>query len=534
MGAVAAGLLGFFIFLTIKLSAPQMTVLFADLAFEDSIDIVKRLEAQNVPHEIRQDGAVILVPKKDVLRLRMAFAEDGIPSGGVVGYEIFDRGNVLGATKFVQDINRLRALEGELARTIRALRRIRTARVKLVLPERKLFSRETPLPKASVVVDTRGTLTAGEIKAIRHLVASAVENLTPARVAIVDGKGRLLASGLGDDGAGALPTDAEERSRQFEARMRRKIAAIVASVVGEGRARVEVTAELDYTRITKTAELYDPDGQVVRSTQTRSERSSSTQPGDQTVTVGNELPSATGADGGATGAKEDRSKTSEIINYEISRTRKTEQVEGGRIKRLSVAVLVDGIYEKGPDGKLIYKPRSPKELEEIAALVRSAMGYDKARGDLLRVSNLRFAEHPDQLLPVAEDTGFFSFASLSKADYFRIAELTVLFLISLLMILFVIRPLVRRIVTPDETPDALAELEGDAAQGDGAGETGENAEEPLAITGPAAENATSDLIRLAKVTGEVQTQAIQEVAEIVRNNPEEAVSVIRQWLHEAA
>jgi flagellar M-ring protein FliF len=164
-----------------RVTTPQMTTLFTDLSLEDSSSVIKDLERQAIPYEIRNDGAVIMVPKDKVTRLRMKLAEAGLPKGAGVGYEIFDKSDALGTTSFVQNINHLRALEGELSRTIRAIDRVQAARVHLVLPERPLFSRETPEPSASIVVRVRGALEPQQIRAIRHLVASAVNGLASSR-----------------------------------------------------------------------------------------------------------------------------------------------------------------------------------------------------------------------------------------------------------------------------------------------------------------------------------------------------------------
>src|SRR6188474_3239249 len=200
MVAVTAALIGFFAFVIMRVTTPQMTTLFTDLTTEDSSSIIKDLERQAIPFELRNEGAVLMVPKDKVTRLRMKLAEAGLPKGGGVGYEIFDKSDALGATSFVQNINHLRALEGELARTIRAIDRVQFARVHLVLPERPLFSRETPEPSASIVLRVRGMLEPAQVRAIRHVVASAVNGLKPQRVSIADETGVLLADGSGDDG----------------------------------------------------------------------------------------------------------------------------------------------------------------------------------------------------------------------------------------------------------------------------------------------------------------------------------------------
>ena len=286
MMAVTVALIGFFAFVIIRVTTPQMTTLFTDLSTEDSSAIIKDLERQAIPYELRNDGAVIMVPKDKVTRLRMKLAEGGLPKGGGVGYEIFDKSDALGTTSFVQNINHLRALEGELARTIRAIDRIQAARVHLVLPEKPLFSRETPEPSASIVVRVRGSLEPQQIRAIRHLVASAVSGLKPQRVSIVDEAGQLLADGEAGDNENVV---GDERRNAYEKRMRNEVEAIVSSVVGAGRARVQLSADFDYNKITQTSDKFDPEGRVLRSSQTREESSATTDNNGQ-VTVNNELP----------------------------------------------------------------------------------------------------------------------------------------------------------------------------------------------------------------------------------------------------
>ncbi len=273
MVAVTTAMIGFFGFLIMRVTTPQLTTLFTDLSYEDSSAIIKDLERQGIPFEMRNDGAILMVPKDRVTRLRMKLAESGLPKGGGVGYEIFDKSDALGATSFVQNINHLRALEGELARTIRAIDRVQFARVHLVLPERPLFSRETPEPSASIVLRVRGVLEPAQVRAIRHLAASAVNGLKPQRVSIVDERGNLLANGAADTSADGAT--GEERRVAFERKLREQVEAIVSSVVGSGRARVQLSADFDYNRITQTSDRYDPDGRVVRSSQSREEQTGS-------------------------------------------------------------------------------------------------------------------------------------------------------------------------------------------------------------------------------------------------------------------
>src|ERR1700675_2053045 len=444
MVAVTAALIGFFAFVIMRVTTPQMTTLFTDLSAEDSSGIIKDLERQAIPFELRNDGAVIMVPKDKVTRLRMKFAEDGLPKGGGVGYEIFDKSESFGTTSFVQNINHLRALEGELARTIRAIDRVQAARVHLVLPERPLFARETPEPSASIVVRVRGALEPQQIRAIRHLVASAVNGLKPQRVSIVDEAGQLLADGATGDADNAI---GDERRAGFEKRMRNQVEAIVSSVVGAGRARVQLSADFDYNKITQTSDRFDPEGRVLRSSQTR-EESSATADNSGQVTVNNELPGNQNRDNPAP-ARDQSKKSEETNNYEISRTTKTEVTEVGRVNRISVAVLVDGSYAKNEKGEIVYQERGKEQLDRIATLGRWAIGFDQKRGDQVEVGNLKFAEAP-AAVPVAEPTGLLGMLQFTKDDVMYVIELGVMMLLSLVVLFMVIRPLVKRILASEE------------------------------------------------------------------------------------
>lgn len=526
MGAVTAALIGFFGFVIMRVTAPAMTPLFTDLSVEDSAAIIKDLDRQAIPYEIKNEGAIIMVPKDRVTRLRMKLAEGGLPKGGGVGYEIFDKADSLGATSFVQNINHLRALEGELVRTIKAIDRVQAARVHLVIPERPLFSRDKVEPSASIVLRVRGQLEPQQVRAIRHIVATAVTGLKPERVSVVDETGRLLADGAAE-GLAAQGASADERQIAYERRLREQIESIVTSVVGNGRARVQLTADFDFNRVTQTSDRFDPEGRVVRSTQTREEQSAT---GDNTgqVTAGNEMPGAN-ANQQTSNTRDQSKKSEEIVNYEISRTTKTEVVEGGRVNRISVAVLVDGIYSKNDKGETVYQERSKEELDRIAALVRSAIGFDQRRGDQVEVVNLRFAEVPSPLM--IEPTGIMAYLQFTKEDIMRAVELGVMLILSLVVLLFVVRPLVRRIITPEKAAAAIDALRGPAGALAAPGAPGiEEAGPPM----PPPISETTKMIDMAQVQGQVHAQSIQKVGELADRNPNETVSIIRSWLHDAA
>ncbi|MFL5100521.1 MAG: flagellar basal-body MS-ring/collar protein FliF [Xanthobacteraceae bacterium] len=558
MGVVTLALMAFFAFLILRAAQPHMSPLFTDLSLEDSSAIIKDLERQSIPYDIKNDGATLLIPKEQIPRLRMKLAEGGLPKGGGVGYEIFDKSDALGATSFVQNINHLRALEGELSRSIRALDRVQQARVHLVLPERPLFSREKAEPSASIVLKVRGTLEAQQVRAIRHLIASAVNGLKPQRVSVVDETGRLLADGSADDTGGGA--NADERKLGFERRMREQVESIVTSVVGPGHARVQLTAEFDFNRITQTSDKFDPESRVVRSSQTREETMAN---GDTAgaVSVGNELPGANARPDGTPQAPRDPNrKTEEIVNYEISRTTKTEVIEGGRVNRISVAVVVDGIYAKNDKGELTDQPRPKEEIDRIAALVRSAIGFDQKRGDQVEVANLRLAETPT--ISMSEPAGWMGMLQFTKDDIMHWIEVGVMSLLALLVLLLGVRPMLRRIMTPPggvAAAGAVRTLVGPTGAvvgtvGPGgvvvpaSGAVNITGGQPGSITSTggahislvggdeavAISNRTSAMIDIAQVQGQVHAQSVQKVGELADKNPNETVAIIRTWLHEDA
>ncbi|HEV2557429.1 MAG TPA: flagellar basal-body MS-ring/collar protein FliF [Microvirga sp.] len=518
MGGVTLILLVFFGFVIMRVSQPAMGVLYSDLSLQDASAVVRDLESKGIAYETRGDGQTILVPRSDLARVRMDLASKGIPSGGGVGYEIFDKGDAFSSTSFVQGINHLRALEGELARTIGAIGRVQAARVHLVIPERRLFERDREAPRASIVLKLRGMLEASQVRAIRHLVASAVEGLKPERISIVDEQGRLLADGAqGDVALNALAAD--EKQASVERRLRAQVEEIVAGVVGAGRARVQVAAELDLNRVESRSETFDPESRVVRSTQTRAENQTSSG-AEGAVTVGNELPGANPAGGGAA-PRDASNKNEETINYEISRTTRTEVLEGGRMKRLSVAVLVDGVYGRGANGDVTYQPRPQEELDRITALVRTAIGFDRNRGDQIEVVNLRFADAP-QASELKEESLISSLLNPTKEDALRLIELAVIALLTLIVLVMVVRPLTRRILGKDGVKrstlsTALAPVGGPEA---------------AMVAVPQRDSQTARMIEIAKVNGQVQQESLERIGQLVQGNPSESVAVLRQWLHE--
>jgi flagellar M-ring protein FliF len=355
-------------------------------------------------------------------------------------------------------------------------------------------------------------------------VASAVNGLKPQRVSIVDEGGQLLADGATSEAENAIGDD---RRNAFEKRMRKQVEDIVSSVVGQGRARVQLSADFDYNKVTQTSDKFDPEGRVLRSSQTR-EESSATAENNGQVTVNNELPGQQRNDGTAA-AREQSKKSEETNNYEISRTTKTEVTEAGRVNRISVAVLVDGIYAKNDKGEMVYQDRTKEQLDRIASLVRSAIGFDQKRGDQVEVVNLRFAE-PPSVPAVMEPAGLLGMFQFTKDDVMYVIELGVMMLLGLVVLFMVIRPLVKRILAAEVIP-ALTETGSMTALADGAraGEAGAPGQ-PLLPPGSTA----ASLIDVAQVQGQVHAQAVHRVGELAERNPNETASIVRQWLSEEA
>ncbi len=542
MAVIAVLMLGFFAFLIMRASAPSLAPLYSGLSLEDSSAIVSELQSQNVAYELRGDGDTILVPRDQITSIRMSLAQEGLPTRGQVGYEIFDQQSTLGATSFVQNINNVRALEGELARTISSLARIKSARVHLVLPERALFSREQKDPTASIVLSVRGELSAGEIRAIQHLAASAIQGLTPMRVSVVDDTGRLLASGAGNGENDLLASEGQERTLSIENRLRGRVEDLLANIVGSGRARVQVSAELDMNQLSKTSETFDPNGQVVRSTQMR-DLANSAKGGDTgQVSVSNELPGASTASGSGPGTSEDSTTTEETTNYEISKVTQTELTQAGGIRRLSIAVVVDGTYVADASGTATYTPRSPAEIEQITALVKSAVGFDEARGDQVQVANLQFADRPDLAAQGSSEPALFDF---TRDDLIKGAEMAVTLLISLALVFFVLRPLLKRVLAPENKPLALpasAELGAPGVPGPGNfspdGVTSSlpnlNGEYIVDDEQPPRPRGDPAWMKSARSMGEAQANTLRTVGSLVDEHPKQAALIVRDWLAGAA
>lgn len=542
MVAVLFGIVLFFVFLTMRLSNTDMSLLYSNLSVDDSGAIAAKLEQINIPYQISGDGQSVTVPSREVGRARMILAEEGLPDSASVGYEIFDNQSAFGTTDFVQNVNQVRALEGEISKTISTLRPVQQARLHLVLPKRELFSRENQPATASVFVKLRSgqNLSREQTLAIQHMVATAVPQLKPARVSIVDETGKLLARGIdeSDDPASAfLNSGSQEMRLKYEQRLSQTIEDLVGEIVGTGNVRAYVSADLDFDRISLNEEIYDPEGQVVRSTQTieesEEERDSD---GPQGVTIQNNLPGLNqGAAGGEAPPSSAINRLEEVTNFEISKTIRNHVRESGEVKRLSVGVLVNGFYETIPvDGgeegetEQVYNPRSAEQIEQIETLVRSAIGFDDNRGDTIEVINSKFAPREvETFADFVDDSQLFGF---EKTDLLDIAETITLAIVALLVVLLVLQPLVNKLI---ESTAAVANTGPDeATQNLIASQMQQQASLAPPTGEPIGEEDEASMIDMDKVEGRVKASSVQKVGDLVDKHPQETVSVIRNWMYQ--
>ncbi len=536
--AAFAGIMGFFIFLMIRTSSPDMSLLFSQIDPADGGRILDKLKTMNVPTEVKGDGTQIYVPTNQVARLRMELAQDGILTGGSFGYEIFDKGDMLGSTTALLDINRLRAMEGEIAKSIRTIQGVQSARVHLVLPKRELFSKEKQQPTASIILKMKGAahLSATQVQSIQYLVASAVSGLTLDKISIVDDKGNLLAKGNDRMEAGDSFTSQQDIRQGYESKISRAIESMLDKTLGFGKSRAEVTAEMDFDKITMTSVEFNPEGQVARSSTTAEEGSNANEAAAiDNVSIQNALPDS-GGQGTQAQNKNQATKTEENVTYEISNTTKTHIKETGAIKRLSIAVLVDGVYSNNQ-----FTPRPQEELDQITALIKSAVGFKEDRGDNIKVLSMKFSETPDT-------PDVFDWKTWAKnLNYTKIIEIGVIAIVGLIFSMLVLKPFL--IVLADKNlqisrysafANAATSLPRQKKIRSGSNDDEEEFDETADEED--GEEDEDDQYNFKKkkskldsfmnsAASDVKDSSVKKIREIVDKHPEEAVSILRSWMY---
>ncbi len=533
LGLTAGAAAALMIF-TLTMNGSNQALLYAGLAPADAASVTERLDQAGIGYELRDGGSAVYVAASDVDDARVRVASDGALGFGSVGYEIFDQTDALGTTSFVQNVNARRALEGELSRSINTLANVSSARVHLVLPERRLFSRDAQEPSASVVISVNGQMSSGGVATIRNLVATAVPGLSPNRITLADDSGRLLASPSDEDGSSSVAL--EDRRADVESRLQARILDMVEGVVGPGGARVAVTAELNRESSTSTSLQYDPNLQVEVSR--RSETQNSEEPiNDGAVSVSENQPDAAGAANAAQLA----TNSSEITerNFENSSTQTTTVREAGDVSSLSVSVVVDQIAATAEDGSTSFSPRSDEQMQAIERLVAAAAGFpldeaDRNASQILEVTQMAFSR-PDLTLGTPAPTGF----SMDQLDFMRIAEIAVLFITAVLIIFLVARPLIKGAVTGGGAASSGGNpaLVGAGVSASAAAMAGPEATLlPEDGSVPMIEGAVEgdDNIDIAQIDGQVKKSSLRKVADLVDTHPDETVSILRTWMHESA
>ncbi len=430
---------------------PEYQVLFSNISQEDAVKIIDKLKAERVTYELQQGGRTILVPSKRVHELRLQYASEGLPSGGGVGFEIFDKTS-LGMTEFVQNLNYRRALEGELSRTISQLEEIETARVHIATPKKSLFMEKEQSATASVVLKIKGSrrLKESQVEGIGNLVAGSVEGLSAGDVTIIDMHGNVLSGAQEESGVLHLTRTQIDYQRGIEATLGNRAKSMLEGILGPGKAIVRVSAQIDFEQVEQQEELFDPESQVARSEQ-RAEEShvGSSVPAGIPGPVSN-IPGATGAQATAAPAMTPptTNKTNETINYELNKTVKKVIKQVGDIKRLSLAVIVDGTYEgEGEERK--YKARGEEEMKQLEAIIQKAVGFDEKRGDTIEVASAPFdttaAEEAMKALKEEE----------SKELWYNIGKYGITAVFVILLFIMLIKPLMGWVSSIGDELEAL-------------------------------------------------------------------------------
>ncbi len=495
----ALGSLLFFLWLGFGAVDAQYALLYRGLAGDEMADVVEALDAARVPYRLEEQGQAIHVSADRVHEMRIRLAGSGLPRGGGTGFELFDQAD-FGVTDFVHRVNYRRALQGELARSVAELDPVARARVQIALPERTPFvGNGERQPSASVVVDLRpgSELGPAQIRGIVHLVSASVEGLTNERVTIVDGRGRLLAP-AGDGLEVGQPAGGGEHQRRLEEELAERIEAILVPAVGPGRVVARVRADLDWTQVEQTEERYDPDSQVERSEQrsVESDRDGSAIAAGPPGAASN-VPGRPGAEP-IDGTARSTSRTSETINYEISKTVRRSVEAPGSVERISVAILIDG----KPGGEQGFEPWEPEAIANFEELAKRAVGFSVERGDDLKITNAPFRAL-EGAEPIEESWLDPDLLVLLATALRGLLMLGALIAFSLL----VVRPLAR-VLAAGESPVLPARVADLEAQLAGAGASG---------------------ARLASETG-APGGIPQPAADLARLRADESVRAIQGWL----
>lgn len=559
LGAVGLAGVAALLFGLSVVTTPNYAMLYSQLSPGSAASMVDALQKAGISTKVSPDGSSVSVPMPDMARARMALAQKGLPQDGSPGWELFDKTSGFGMDTFMQKINRLRAMEGELARSIETLDGVQTARVHLVLPDRQAFSTQVPDPSASVIVRATPNHQISRVQAvaIRNLIAAAVANMSPTRVAVLSARGdTILAENSGNGGADSGSLDGTRAA--LEDRMSQNLQQILMARVGAGNARVQVTVQLDHSSQVVVQQSFNPDQQVVRSTSTRSDKTQNSQANGQVGVTANLPPALQSPNSNSPSNTKSSNSNNESTTYDIGNTRSQTTTQPGAIKRLSVAVLVNGIYAKGKDGAYHYEPRTKAELDQLTNLVKSAIGFDKARGDEVTVESLRFMDYSMDLGAPSGPT----LVQRLENNVISIVQWLIGLAIVAIAMIFGVRPVLNRVF---DAPPALPPAEPQGTL-EGPGAPGEDGDAISAISGPEPRGTVPSAMRTlpaGRMAGggggyaaggaggqapmhfnpgdegileaiSVQSSALKRRVEAVRglvdSDPNEAMKVLRGWL----
>ncbi len=448
LGVLALVLIAGFTTMFIWANKIRFRPAYTDLSQEDAAAIVASLKESNTSYQMADNGATILVPEDKVYDVRLSLAKEGIPKGGGVGYEIFDK-TEFGTTEFVQKVNKKRAIQGELARTIRSFDEVKSARVMIVLPKDSVFVEETKKPSASILLELEDNLEKEEVASIAHLVASAVQDLTPELVTIVDTAGRILFEGKSEEEKARIDArnlaDAQYQYKvRYEQNLSHRIQTMLERIVGTDKAIVRVTSEMDFSRNNMNEEIYDPyerETQFVRSRKDQAEKVTRRQEEmREPSSVNPVVPPGEGTPAGE--GVEVVDKTANTVNYEISKRVRSQEKPMAVVERLSVAAVVDGKYEfrtnENGNTERVYVPRAEEEMQQFRDIVVKAMGFNEIREDQVSVECFPFASIAEMAVPEEKVT---TWRSIQKEHGRTIANI----LLVILLFLFVIRPIIKTV-----------------------------------------------------------------------------------------
>lgn len=505
LGGLLASLLIAFFGMIFWMNRSDFKVLYSGLYQEDAASVVEYLQKEKIPYEISEGGGTILVPADMVYEARLKLAGQGSLHGQGVGFELFDE-NKIGQTNFVQGINYQRALQGELSRTISELAEVESARVHLVLPNKTLFVEEQAPPSAAIMLKLKGgrTLSTQQVQAIVNLVSTSVEGMTAEHITLADSRGKVLYEPKSDTDMTGMTSTQLEYQTSMQRSLEQRIEQLLVPIVGPGRVIARVNADLDFDRTTIRKEIFDPKSAVVRS-EVKSEEEST---GSANVAGGTPDPNYQGEnDRMASGTAQSSARTSSTTNFDINREEQQIISQVGSIKRLSVAVLVDGKYTQQQDGTYAFEPLPADQVAQLRQLAQRAVGFDETRGDAIEVSSISFGEPAG-----AEQAPLLDVAS----RYFQLLGKPLLnTLIILLFLLFVARPVVLALIRPKVTESTAVQ----PAEELGA------AQELMALTEGMSEE------DLAAVDAVKRIENAKHLAQqLVDQNMDQAVMIMRQWL----